>query len=124
MAAFLVLGTHVIPQVYGHDRELWLVAYDDVEAILQGRLGKSQGVQGRRVDHGRTGRNVVVDRVLVTGVQAFQYYEVAAEFASPISIFVDARVSRAMEDFAIDRGDRGIGRLPVEPANNLQGHSC
>ncbi|MGP0062093.1 MAG: hypothetical protein ACLQGP_00640 [Isosphaeraceae bacterium] len=53
LAAFFILGTHVIPEIYSHNRELCLAAHDHIEAVFQGRLGEAKVVQRVRVDHGR-----------------------------------------------------------------------
>src|SRR5262249_55724748 len=53
LVALLVLGTHVIPKVYCHQRNLFLVANNHIEAVLQGDLGETDPVQGAGVDHER-----------------------------------------------------------------------
>src|SRR5437867_1587910 len=75
LTALLVLGTHVIPKVYCHKRELGLVADDHVEPVFQGRLGATKVVQGGRVNHGCESAGMgVAGGVSVTGGWTFPYY--------------------------------------------------
>ena len=53
LVPFFILGTNVIPKVYGHEREFRLAADDDVEAVVQGRLGESKTVERCGIGHGR-----------------------------------------------------------------------
>ena len=38
LVPLFVLGTDVIPQVYGDERQTWLTSDDDVEAVVERRL--------------------------------------------------------------------------------------
>ena len=48
LVTFFIFGTDVVPKIYRHDRQLWLAAADDIEAVAERRFRESEIRRGGR----------------------------------------------------------------------------